>query len=101
MSIIPPSDSSGPAIAVNLKRTLPWVDAYTMVLRGVAEAKNNPDMIKQMKESLKAAEKSAMQLKTPQAIAIAQNQAMINKFMDFSNDDHKELKRLWKSASYR
>ena len=81
------------------RTTLFWVDAYTLFNASVAEAKNNPIMVREVNESAKRAEREAFRLRTPESRALAFSQIRIKQLMTFSLEDHKELMRVWKNAS--
>jgi hypothetical protein len=82
-----------------LRHTLPWVDAYTVFNHAIAEAKNNRIMNDEVRETTKRAEREALRLGTPQALAVAANQRMIQQQMQFDPQGHKEYMRLWKQTA--
>lgn len=75
-----------------------WMDAYSATLEAIAEAKNNPTLLKVLKESAKSLRSDVKELPTENNRSLLHNQEMINQAMSFSLEVHKAKLQLWKEV---
>jgi hypothetical protein len=75
-----------------------WLDAYSATLECIADAKNNANLQKTLKEQVKQLKSDMAEANTQNNRSMLHNQQMINMAMEFNNDVHKVQLRLWKEV---
>lgn len=75
-----------------------WLDAYSATMECIADAKNNPELQKVLKEQVKQLKSDVNDLNTQNNRSLLANQQIINQAMGFSNEVHKLKLALWKEV---
>lgn len=78
-----------------------WLDAFTAMLESTAEARNNFQLQKEVKESVRELSAEAKRLGTVEMRTLANNQKAIARQMAFDPEQHALLMARWKLCKYQ
>lgn len=78
-----------------------WLDAFTAMLESAAEAKNNFQIQKEVKESVKHLNSEVKQKNTVEMRTLAANQKAIARQMAFDPEQHALVMARWKQSKYQ